>query len=34
MDKAFTYKGNMLFAEGVSVGSLAQKHGTPLYIYS
>lgn len=34
MDKAFTYKGQNLYAEGVSVETLAKKHGTPLYVYS
>ncbi len=30
----FRYVGNQLFCEGVSIGSLAQKFGTPLYVYS
>ncbi|MGA2852527.1 MAG: diaminopimelate decarboxylase [Verrucomicrobiota bacterium] len=30
----FRYVGNQLFCEGVAVGSLAKKHGTPLYVYS
>ena len=30
----FRFVGNKLFCEGVSVGSLAKKFGTPLYIYS
>jgi diaminopimelate decarboxylase len=30
----FRYVGNQLFCEGASVGSLAQKFGTPLYVYS
>ena len=30
----FRYIGNQLFCEGVSVGSLARKFGTPLYVYS
>ena len=30
----FSYKGNALYAEDVSVGALAEKYGTPLYIYS
>ena len=30
----FRYVGNQLFCEGVSVGSLARKFRTPLYIYS
>jgi diaminopimelate decarboxylase len=30
----FRYVGNKLFCEGVAVESLAQKHGTPLYVYS
>ncbi|HEY4416334.1 MAG TPA: diaminopimelate decarboxylase [Verrucomicrobiae bacterium] len=30
----FHYVGNKLFCEGVSVASLAEKFGTPLYIYS
>lgn len=32
--EAFRYVGNQLYAEGVSVRSLAERHGTPLYIYS
>lgn len=30
----FTYKGNELYAEDVPVRTLAEKYGTPLYIYS
>jgi diaminopimelate decarboxylase len=30
----FSYKGNELFAEDVPVRALAEKYGTPLYIYS
>ena len=30
----FNYKGNELYAEEVSVRLLAEKYGTPLYIYS
>ena len=30
----FRYVGHQLFCEGVSVGSLARKFGTPLYVYS
>jgi diaminopimelate decarboxylase len=30
----FSYQGNQLFCENVSVESIAQKQGTPLYIYS
>jgi diaminopimelate decarboxylase len=30
----FHYFGNQLFCEGVSVGALARKFGTPLYVYS
>jgi diaminopimelate decarboxylase len=30
----FRYIGNKLFCEGVAVGSLARKFGTPLYVYS
>jgi diaminopimelate decarboxylase len=30
----FRYVGNKLFCEGVSVDSLAEKFGTPLYVYS
>jgi diaminopimelate decarboxylase len=30
----FRYVGNKLFCEGVAVESLAQKYGTPLYVYS
>ncbi|MBI3852765.1 MAG: diaminopimelate decarboxylase [Verrucomicrobia bacterium] len=30
----FCYVGNQLFCEGISVASLARKHGTPLYVYS
>ncbi|MEI6970247.1 MAG: diaminopimelate decarboxylase [bacterium] len=32
--EAFRYVGNELFAEGVAVRALAERHGTPLYIYS
>ncbi|MGA2541996.1 MAG: diaminopimelate decarboxylase [Verrucomicrobiota bacterium] len=31
---SFRYKNGRLFCEGVSVGALAEKYGTPLYIYS
>lgn len=30
----FSYKGNELYAEDVPVSALAEKYGTPLYIYS
>jgi diaminopimelate decarboxylase len=30
----FSYKGNELYAEDVPVRALAEKYGTPLYIYS
>src|SRR5688572_3666037 len=30
----FRYVGNKLFCEGVAIESLAQKFGTPLYVYS
>jgi len=30
----FRYIRNKLFCEGVAVGSLAKRHGTPLYVYS
>ncbi|TAN38220.1 MAG: diaminopimelate decarboxylase [Nitrospirae bacterium] len=30
----FTYKGNELYAEDVPVRTLAERYGTPLYIYS
>ncbi|MFM2294736.1 MAG: Diaminopimelate decarboxylase [Verrucomicrobiota bacterium] len=30
----FHYVGNQLHCEGVSLASLAQQHGTPLYVYS
>ena len=30
----FRYVGNKLYCEGVSIESLAKKHGTPLYVYS
>jgi diaminopimelate decarboxylase len=30
----FRYKGNELYAEEVPVRELAEKYGTPLYIYS
>lgn len=30
----FSYKGNELYAEDVPVRTLAEKYGTPLYIYS
>jgi diaminopimelate decarboxylase len=31
---SFHYRGGKLFCEGTSVQALAEKHGTPLYIYS
>ena len=31
---SFRYRDGRLFCEGVSVGALAEKHGTPLYVYS
>jgi diaminopimelate decarboxylase len=31
---SFRYVGNKLFCEGVAVEALAEKYGTPLYIYS
>jgi diaminopimelate decarboxylase len=31
---SFRYRDGKLFCEGVSVGALAEKFGTPLYIYS
>ena len=31
---AFTYKRGQLFAEGVAVAALAERFGTPLFIYS
>ena len=31
---SFRYRNGRLFCEGVSVGALAETHGTPLYIYS
>jgi diaminopimelate decarboxylase len=34
MDKSFSYKNGTLHVEGLSVETLAQKYGTPLYIYS
>ena len=30
----FSYKGNELYAEDVPVRLMAEKYGTPLYIYS
>ncbi|MEH6818276.1 MAG: diaminopimelate decarboxylase, partial [Pseudoalteromonas distincta] len=30
----FNYKNNQLFAEDVSVASIAQQYGTPCYVYS
>lgn len=30
----FNYKDGQLFAEDVSVASLAERFGTPLYVYS
>jgi diaminopimelate decarboxylase len=30
----FRYVGNKLFCEGIAIGSLAKKYGTPLYVYS
>lgn len=32
--QAFTYRKNELYAEGVSVRRLAERFGTPLYVYS
>lgn len=34
MDSFFSYRGGELFAEEVSIRSLAERHGTPLYVYS
>lgn len=34
MNNMFTYKNGRLHAESVSVNSLAEKYGTPLYVYS
>ena len=31
---SFHYRNGKLFCEGISVEALAEKHGTPLYIYS
>jgi diaminopimelate decarboxylase len=31
---SFNYRNGKLFCEGISVQALAEKHGTPLYIYS
>jgi diaminopimelate decarboxylase len=31
---SFRYAGDSLFCEGVSIESLAMKHGTPLFVYS
>ncbi len=31
---SFRYRNGRLFCEGVSVGALAEKYGTPLYVYS
>lgn len=31
---SFYYRNGKLYCEGVSIQSLAEKHGTPLYIYS
>ena len=30
----FSYKNGELFCEDVSLNSLAEQHGTPLYVYS
>ena len=30
----FSYKNGSLYAEGVSLGALAARHGTPAYVYS
>ncbi|MDC9523576.1 diaminopimelate decarboxylase, partial [Pseudoalteromonas sp. Angola-31] len=30
----FNYKNNQLFAEDVSVATIAQHYGTPCYVYS
>lgn len=34
MVNAFTYRDGELYAEDVSVRQLAERHGTPLYVYS
>ena len=34
MMDAFAYRDGTLFAEDVAVGELADRHGTPLYVYS
>lgn len=34
MVNEFSYRGGELFAEGVAVRELAERYGTPLYIYS
>jgi len=30
----FTYRGDHLYAEGVALSEIAEKHGTPCYVYS
>lgn len=30
----FTYRGDCLYAEGVALSEIADKHGTPCYVYS
>ncbi len=30
----FTYRGDRLYAEGVALSEIAEKHGTPCYVYS
>ena len=30
----FTYRGDHLFAEGVALSDIADKYGTPCYVYS
>jgi len=30
----FKYKNNQLYCEGVKIEALAEKFGTPLYVYS
>jgi len=32
--EAFNYRGGQLHAENLSVAALAERHGTPLYVYS
>jgi diaminopimelate decarboxylase len=34
IDNEYAYRGGVLFCEGVSLADIAEKHGTPTYVYS